>query len=322
VSQKKAIICSHISDLDGVLSASIALIKFPKAEVFFHSYGLYEFKTMFQNVIKTIRRVGPNGILFISDLGINPELEGLCLNSIGKIVKMHWDVVWVDHHPWLKRVIASIRKLAVTVHDESGTKCAAELMQEFLLPSNLMAKQLSQLAHKMDFMVGENDVPPISELIQYYRTLSNTQKRLRGLTYKAATGILWDTNMQSDYLKYLARSKTEKRKAMSSLRIVQVGKFRVVIIKVSKYLQTSLFSKEIFHATAADVAILYNAQGKVSIRRNNSHISCRSIAIHLANGGGHEFAAGGMIRLTGRGRKGMQIELEQIARKSLGGNIH
>jgi hypothetical protein len=29
-----------------------------------------------------------------------------------------------------------------------------------------------------------------------------------------------------------------------------------------------------------------------------------------------------MIRLTGRGRKGMQTELEQIARKSLGGNIH
>jgi hypothetical protein len=91
---------------------------------------------------------------------------------------------------------------------------------------------------------------------------------------------------------------------------------------VSKYLQTSLFSKEIFHATAADVAILYNDQGKVSIRRNNSQISCRSIAIHLANGGGHEFAAGGMIRLTGRGRKGMQTELEQIARKSLGENIH
>jgi len=318
VSRKiEAIICSHISDLDGILSAAIAAIKYPEAEISFHNYGLNQFEAMFKQVVRTIRRAGRKGIVIISDLGINPEMEDFCLDTLRKIVKMHWDVVWVDHHPWSKGIITSLRQIAKIVHDESGTVCASELMHKYLLPSNQIAKQLSMLAHNMDFMVGDDNVPPISELIQYYRTLSNVQKRLRRLALTAAIGILWDTKMQSDYLKYLALCKMEKKRAMRSLKIIQVGKFTVALIQVSKYLQTSLFSKEIFYSTGADVAILYDDQGKVSIRRNNDQISCRSIASHLADGGGHEFAAGGRIRWTTNNTKNIPRELEQIARKSL-----
>jgi hypothetical protein len=204
VSRKiEAIICSHISDLDGILSAAIAAIKYPEAGISFHNYGLDQFEAMFKQVVRTIRRATRKGIVIISDLGINPEMEDFCLDT-QKNCENALD-------PWSKGIITSLRQIAKIVHDESGTVCASELMHKYLLPSNQIAKQLSMLAHNMDFMVGDNNVPPISELIQYYRTLSNTQKRLRRLALTAANGILWDTKMQSDYLKYLALCKMEKK---------------------------------------------------------------------------------------------------------------
>jgi len=43
----RVIICSHEADIDGMYSASVALIKYPGAHVSFYNYGLVYFKRMF-----------------------------------------------------------------------------------------------------------------------------------------------------------------------------------------------------------------------------------------------------------------------------------
>ena len=62
------------------------------------------------------------------------------------------------------------------------------------------------------------------------------------------------------------------------------------------YLNSSLFSEEVFAKTGADLVMFYSPKGKVSIRRNSELISCRDIASKLPEGGGHAYAAGAVFK--------------------------
>jgi uncharacterized protein len=306
-----------VSDLDGIYSAAIGSIKYPNADLSFHSYGRSDFEEMFNAIIKKINNVDRNGIVIISDLGINSDIEDLCVKMIRRINHMHWDVIWADHHPWSPGVIHLLSEVATIVHDESGKLCAAELLFRYFTPDNKVAKQLSLMAHSMDFMTGNEYLPPVSELIQYYRNLSNWQEKLTVLACKSATGILWDTEMQRDYLRYLTICNREKNKALSSILVKHIAGFDVAFLPISGYIQTSLFAKEVFDATATDLALFYTKNGKVSIRRNNNRISCRVIASSLVEGGGHDFAAGGKLIISSRKSNDFVTELERLVTRVL-----
>ncbi|MDP9196965.1 MAG: hypothetical protein M3O24_00145 [Thermoproteota archaeon] len=312
-----AIVCSHESDLDGIFSAAIASIKYPKANISFHNYGRNNFEKMFEHIMLNIEKEQPKGRVIISDLGINPDVEDLSINAIREFNKKGWKVIWVDHHPWSKRVKRSLVPLATVIHDQSGQKCASDLMFGNILPGNKVAKQLSIMAHAMDFMTGEVYLPPISELIQYYRNLESSGKRLIDLARKASTGVLWDTGMETSYKSYLDIYEKDKKRAWKSLVIRNITGISVAFMRISNFIQTSLFSKEVFDRTGADVALLYGKNGKVSIRRNNNTISCRLISSFLTEGGGHDFAAGGKLKSDGSNTKACLEELEEVMRNAL-----
>jgi hypothetical protein len=63
--------------------------------------------------------------------------------------------------------------------------------------------------------------------------------------------------------------------------------------------------------------MLFNKHGKVSIRRNTDRISCSMIASHLIEGGGHEFASGGMLKSNPKEFSSCINEMEQAVIKSL-----
>jgi uncharacterized protein len=315
------ILCSHISDLDGIYSAAIGLIKYQNVALSFHNYGHSNFQRMFNTIIRKIENANGNGngngVVIISDLGINSGIEELCLEMIAKINQMDWKVTWVDHHPWPKKSMKLLKNISTLIHDESGRSCAAELMFRYFTPRNKVAKQLALMAHSLDFMTNIEFLPPVSALIQYYRNLSNSQDKLTGLARRSATGIFWDTEMHEDYLRYLTVYNREKTRALSSILIRHIQGFEVAFVPVSDYIQTSLFAKDVFVATDADLAIFYNKDGKVSIRRNNDRISCRRIADSLEEGGGHDFAAGGKLSVNSSKVNRFLTELELLVTRSL-----
>jgi oligoribonuclease NrnB/cAMP/cGMP phosphodiesterase (DHH superfamily) len=312
-----AIVCSHESDLDGIFSAAIASIKFPEADISFYNYGRSNFEKMFEHIKLNVKKEKSNGMIIISDLGINPEVEDLSISAIRKFNQMGWKVIWVDHHPWSKKVKRSLVPLATVIHDESGQKCASDLMFEYIQPDNEVAKQLSIMAHAMDFMTGGVYLVPISELIQYYRNLTHSEKRLTDLARKAANGVLWDTEMQSSYSSYLDIYEKDRQSAWKTLVIRKIVGLDVAFLSISNYIQTSLFSKEVFSKTGADISFLYGTNGKVSIRRNNSNISCKLIASFLVEGGGHDFAAGGKLKSDASDANACIGELEEVVRNAL-----
>jgi oligoribonuclease NrnB/cAMP/cGMP phosphodiesterase (DHH superfamily) len=318
----KAIIFSHESDLDGLYSAAIGLMRYPQAMTVFLGYGVEHFTKLGSFIHSATRYSSPSqmgGRIFIADLGLNDELIEICRKIFSDATVNGWKITWVDHHPWSDQAIEAVKPFAEIVLDTSGRKCAADLMYETLLPGNMVAEKLASMAHTMDFFTNNQYLTPISELIRYYQTLSDFYYRLSDLASKSAKGTLWDVDMQNDYNDYVRLRDEAKEQVFASIQIREedAGKFKVAYVRSSPYLQSSLFSQEVFSKTNADLVMLYSTKGKVSIRRNNDAISCRSVAVNLPEGGGHDYAAGATFKSDPSDTAAVISELQAAVTKAL-----
>jgi uncharacterized protein len=292
----RVIIFSHESDVDGLFSAAIGLIRYPQARTIFLGYGIENFNKMADFVYSAVSPNKEGGIFIISDLGLNDNLIDLCKNMFSNAKKNGWQTIWVDHHLWSQEAIDTLNPYVELVINSSGQKCAADLMYETFLPGNNTAAKLSSIAHTIDLFTKDQYLTPISELIRYYHNFSNFYDKLSDLAQKSATGILWDIEMQDQYSKYVRLRDDAKQQVLSTMRIKQLKDIKAVFIQSSPFIQTSLFSEEVFQKTQADLAMFYSSEGKVSIRRNNEKIACSDISANLYEGGGHKFAAGAILR--------------------------
>ena len=317
----KVMIFSHESDLDGLYSAAIGLMRYPQAMTVFLGYGIDNFNKL-GNFIHSATRYSSSskevgGKIIIADLGLNDELIETCRKIFSDASSNAWKIMWVDHHPWSDQAIDAVKPFVEIVLDASGRKCAAELMYETLLPGNKVAEKLASMAHTMDFFTNNQYLTPISELIRYYQTFPDFYYRLSDLASKSSKGILWDVEMQNDYNDYVHLREEAKEQVFASIQIREAGRFKIAYIQSSPYLQNSLFSQEVFSKTNTDLVMLYSTKGKVSIRRNNDAISCRSIAANLPEGGGHDYAAGATFKSDPSDTAAVISELQVAVTKAL-----
>ena len=314
-------IFSHESDLDGLYSAAIGLMRYPQAMTVFLGYGIDNFNKL-GNFIHSATRYSSSskevgGKIIIADLGLNDELIETCRKIFSDASSNAWKIMWVDHHPWSDQAIEAVKPFVEIVLDASGRKCAAELMYETMLPGNKVAEKLASMAHTMDFFTNNQYLTPISELIRYYQTFPDFYYRLSDLASKSSKGILWDVEMQNDYNDYVHLREEAKEQVFASIQIREAGRFKIAYIQSSPYLQNSLFSQEVFSKTNTDLVMLYSTKGKVSIRRNNDAISCRSIAANLPEGGGHDYAAGATFKSDPSDTAAVISELQVAVTKAL-----
>ncbi|TLY06336.1 MAG: hypothetical protein E6K85_10890, partial [Thaumarchaeota archaeon] len=139
----KVIIISHESDLDGLYSAAIGLLRYPQATTIFLGYGAENFQKLGNFVDAATRYSLERGLIIIADLGLNDDLIETCKQIFSEAVRNGWKILWVDHHPWSQQAIDALKPLVEIVLDTSGSKCAADLMYENLLPGNKLANSLA-----------------------------------------------------------------------------------------------------------------------------------------------------------------------------------
>ena len=145
---------------------AIGLIRFPQARTIFLGYGIENF-TKLANFIDSVMTLSPEpGIVIISDLGLSDDerVIDICNRTFAKTKASKWQVRWVDHHPWSKKALESLKPFIDIVLDESGKKCAADLMYETFLRGNEIAATLARLAHTMDFFTNDQYLTPTSDL--------------------------------------------------------------------------------------------------------------------------------------------------------------
>ncbi|HEX6028383.1 MAG TPA: DHH family phosphoesterase [Nitrososphaeraceae archaeon] len=319
---KNVVIFSHDSDLDGIFSASIGLIRYPQARTYFIDYGAENFRKIGKFIDSDHEFSDDKGLIIISDLGFNENVTDTCKSIFNEAKAKDWKIIWVDHHPWSQHSVDSIKPFAEIVLDNSGRKCAAELMYETFLPGHRIAANLASIAHTMDFFTKDQYLTPISELIRYYHNFDDLSMRLSNLALKSSLGILWDIEMQGEYNNYVLLREKAKEQVLSTMRVLNVKDLKVAFIHSSPYLQTSLFSEEVFQRTQADLAMFYSQEGKVSIRRNTERISCKEIAEALPEGGGHKFAAGAIFHSNPTDDDAIITELKDAISKAIEKNTN
>jgi hypothetical protein len=190
-------------------------------------------------------------------------------------------------------------------------------LYETLLPDNKLAAKLASMAHTMDFFTNDQYLTPVSELIRYYQTFPDFYHRLSDLAVKSSKGILWDVEMQEDYKNYVRLRDEAKKQVLDCMQIREAGNLKIAYVQSSPYLQSSIFSQEIFAKTNADLVMLYSNKGKVSIRRNKDAVSCRTIAANLPEGGGHDYAAGATFKSDPSDPEAVILELQLAITKAL-----
>ncbi|HVX02771.1 MAG TPA: hypothetical protein VHA09_06420 [Nitrososphaera sp.] len=315
----KVFVFSHESDLDGLYSAAICLLRYPQASTVFLGYGVENLQKMGNFLYSATHFSKERGLVVIADLGLNDDAIETCRQIFADALRNGWKLMWVDHHPWSQAAINMAKEYAELVHDPSGKKCAADLMYERLVPENDLAKKLASMAHTMDFFTKDQYLTPITELIRYYQNFPDFYERLSALAKKSARGVLWDTDMQEEYAQYSKLRDEAKVQALSTLQIRPVGDniIKVAYVQSSPYLNSSLFSEEVFAATGADLVMFYSIKGKVSIRRSNDRVSCRQVASHLPEGGGHDYAAGATFKSDPSDISAVVEELEGAVAKAV-----
>jgi oligoribonuclease NrnB/cAMP/cGMP phosphodiesterase (DHH superfamily) len=306
------LIFSHESDLDGLYSAAIGLIRYPDAMTVFLGYGAENLNKMGSFISSKTGSDG-RGQVIIADLGLNDDLIGQCTQILSSAKADGWNITWVDHHPWSEAAVIAARQFAELVLDPSGKKCASELMSERFTPGNELGQRLASMAHTMDFFTKDQYLTPVTELIRYYQTFPDFYDRMLELAHKSAKGILWDAQMQVEYAAYSKLRDEAKTQALATMQVRPVGTYKVAYVQSSPYLNSSLFSEEVFAAAGADLAMFYSSKGKVSIRRNNDSISCRDVALKLPDGGGHDYAAGAIFKSDPADISSVIAELEAAA---------
>lgn len=315
--QVKVLIFSHDADLDGLYSAAIGLMRYPQAMTVFLGYGIENFQKIGNFVHSATHFSKERGLVIIADLGLNDDTIETCQQIFSEATLNGWKLMWVDHHPWSQAALDAAGQYCELVHDPSGAKCAADLMAEKLLPGNELAARLAGMAHTMDFFTKDQYLTPITELIKYYQTLPDFYERLSGLARKSTKGILWDVDMHADYAKYVRLRDEARVQVMSAVQVRPLNGIKVAFVPASPYLQSSLFSEEVFSATGTDLAMFYSNKGKVSIRRSNEKVSCRKVAANLPEGGGHDYAAGATFRSNPGDTAAVIAELEAAVVKAL-----
>jgi len=273
-------------------------------------------KTIENNVLRSSKK----GTVIISDLSIDNLDEVKPIeNAAIKAKESGWKFIWIDHHFWnenMKEKVKTFATLILSKDDEQ--KCAAEIICETLKIKRTACQRMTKFAHASDFRTDQiNKFPPLPELIRYFLTLPDAYKKLQIIVNKASKGIFWDEDFQEVYEHhYLPLKESAMQKAIGSCTIHNINNYKVAVVESSQILSKSIIAEKIFELQKdVHLAVLFAPDGKLSIRRKlGSDIRCDLIAQRL-HGGGHSYAAAGIIKSRTQNEGDTKIGTEDITQE-------
>ncbi len=298
---------THEQDVDGLFCGAILKNAFPDTFIFLANYGSENIKRIADVVKLNVSRSSKSGTIVISDLALNNNnLQDIKLieEAANQSKRYGWNLVWLDHHSWQEEIRRRVQSFAMLIlSEDQEQKCASELVVEnFDLKKRTACERMAKFAHIVDFRLPEiSTLPPLPEIITFYRSLSDRYRKLQLIIKKASKGIFWDEELQQEYEeKYLPLKESTISSAMKSLLIHHIQGLVVAITESPRILSKSLLAERIFQERPNVILVaLYAQDGRVSIRRRaGTEIRCDLIA-HRLNGGGHSYAAAGVIRSNG-----------------------
>ena len=308
---KRILSLTHEQDVDGLFSSAILKNAFPDTLVFLTNYGHKNMQRAATIIKFNVSRSHKNGTIVITDLGIDDIEDIKPIEDAAVDARNYgWDFVWLDHHVWSEEIKNRVQSFASLILSKDEMKCTAELVYETFAKNRRTCEKIAKFAHIVDFRLSEvHKLPPLPELISYYRSLTNPYPKLQSIVNKASKGVFWDDDLQEDFEHlYLPIRESTISAAMKSLTIRDIYNHKVAITESPRIISKSILSEKIFlEKPEVSLVILFAPDGKVSIRRKpGSDIKCDVIGRRL-DGGGHSYAAAGIIKSSNESLKIGQV---------------
>ena len=308
---KRILSLTHEQDVDGLFSSAILKNAFPDTLVFLTNYGHKNMQRAATIIKFNVSRSRKYGTIVITDLGIDDIEDIKPIEDAAVDARNYgWDFVWLDHHVWSEEIKNRVQSFASLILSKDEMKCTAELVHETFAKNRRTCEKIAKFAHIVDFRLSEvHKLPPLPELISYYRSLTNPYPKLQSIVNKASKGIFWDDDLQEDFEHlYLPIRESAISSAIKSLTICDIHNHKVAITESPRILSKSILSEKIFlEKPEVSLVILFAPDGKVSIRRKpGSDIKCDVIGRRL-DGGGHSYAAAGIIKNSNESLKIGQV---------------
>ena len=308
---KRILSLTHEQDVDGLFSSAILKNAFPDTLVFLTNYGHKNMQRAATIIKFNVSRSRKNGTIVITDLGVDDTEDIKPIGDTAVDARNYgWDFVWLDHHVWSEEIKNRAQSFASLILSKDEMKCTAELVYETFAKNRRTCEKIARFAHIVDFRLSEvHKLPPLPELISYYRSLTNPYPKLQSIVNKASKGVFWDDDLQEDFEHlYLPIRESTIFAAMKSLTICDIHNHKVAITESPRIISKSILSEKIFlEKPEVSLVILFAPDGKVSIRRKpGSDIKCDVIGRRL-DGGGHSYAAAGIIKNSNESLKIGQV---------------
>ena len=308
---KRILSLTHEQDVDGLFSSAILKNAFPDTLVFLTNYGHKNMQRAATIIKFNVSRSRKNGTIVITDLGIDDIEDIKPIEDAAVDARNYgWDFVWLDHHVWSEEIKKRAQSFASLILSKDEMKCTAELVYETFAKNRRTCEKIAKFAHIVDFRLSEvHKLPPLPELISYYRSLTNPYPKLQSIVNKASKGVFWDDELQEEFEHlYLPIRESTISAAMKSLTIRDIYNHKVAITESPRIISKSILSEKIFlEKPEVSLVILFAPDGKVSIRRKpGSDIKCDVIGRRL-DGGGHSYAAAGIIKNSNESLKIGQV---------------
>ncbi len=307
---------THQQDIDGLFCGAILKNTFPDTFVYLTNYGYNNMLKIANTIENNTSKSTKGGTIIISDLSADSirEIEYI-RNAFSKAKDHGWSLIWIDHHFWRPEVIEMVRTFATPiVSSDSKFKCASEMICDELNIKRTACIRMAKFAHAADFRTEDlNTFPPLPELVKYYLSLPGYYKQLQVVVSKASKGIFWDDDFQEEYeSKYLPLKKIAIEDALKTLTVTSINNYKIGAIESPRILSKGLLAEIVYkNHSDLDLVFLYAPDGKTSIRRKKgSNIRCDIIAQKMG-GGGHEYAAAGMIKPKTDNESSESIRIEK-----------
>ncbi|MDE1857010.1 MAG: hypothetical protein KGH98_02915 [Candidatus Micrarchaeota archaeon] len=283
---------THEADLDGIGCAAMLVRNYrvPLRNLVFLNYE----KRSFERGMKEILDMKPrDGMVVFSDFGMNDRLVPIAKRTLAALKRSGNRILWIDHHPWSDRAIASVKSLCdVMVVGENEKYCATELVYRLLCDRDAFGDRFMKLVHASDFALMTRNEPTIRRLALAIKVMNwgNRDSNLRKLAGQMAEGMLTSPFIEAAHRKYLAESKANLKVLKDSLVLANPGRYTIGF-GFSTRLNTNAACEAIDRELHTDIRMYVDRVSGTAHLRSSKGVDCSRIAVFMG-GGGHPQACG------------------------------
>lgn len=282
---------THEHDLDGIGSQAILKRYF----TLLSDEEISEFNQYFAHYLDFVEKVKkisksdslPHKLI-ITDIGFNEDFRELFF-IFEQLRKKGTQIYWFDHHIVTNQIKDKLNKI-IHLYLNDPSKCAAEIVKDYYLPNDSVAKKIADLARDSDFKTRKFEfAEDLQLIIGYNRGEDNYQDKLR-LVSLLSKGIFqdpWFKAQLNDLQTWLKEETTYVLNHIDLINFENFGNIAISFAKISGGKITDIIKGKYPNMKAyIGIDTRFN-----EIIISSEYINCRDFAIKFG-GGGHKPRAG------------------------------